>query len=72
MAASKNALGLFPSVNDVTAGLAIVFAYTLRFITLGDPAISAPWWLAATTDAVLPVLAGVWLWAYSMYLLGGR
>lgn len=69
---NHTALGLLPSVNDVTAGLAILFVYTLRFITLGDPSISAPWYLAVTTDLLLPLLAGVWLWAYSMYLLLGR
>lgn len=73
MATTKHAaMGLLPSLNDVTAGLAIVFVYTLRFVTLGDPTINAPWWLAVTTDAVLPVLAGLWLWAYSMYLLLAR
>lgn len=71
-ATHRTAFGLLPSVNDAAAGFVIAFTYLIR-ITAGSTADWVlPWYLTATTDALLPLLAGVWLWVYSMYLLTKR
>lgn len=63
---ADNLRGLFPSVNDILAAVVIVFVYTIRIVetTNGVP---SPWYLSATTDAIIPLLAAAWIWVMAMY-----
>jgi hypothetical protein len=60
--------GILPWVNDLVAVGVLFFVYVVR-IGFVEEGVRAPWWLSVTTDAVLPVLAAVWLLVVPAYRL---
>lgn len=64
--------GTMPSVNDILAVGVIATVYFIRLASVPTPGAPLPWWLTVTTDAILPILAGAWVWAGAMYALAKR
>ena len=71
MAATEHHAGILPNVNDLMAMTILSVLYIVRLASLGDT-YSVPWWTTVVTDAILPTLAGLWLWAAAMYVVYKR
>lgn len=61
--------GLAPSVQDILAVLILAATYLVRVGGAGDPEIHLPWWLTVTTDAILPTMAGAWLFVTAFFVV---
>jgi hypothetical protein len=60
MGAVEHATGVLPPINDIVAGIAMFFAYVVRFGVITE-GVGGWWGLRVTTDVILPVLGAVWL-----------
>jgi hypothetical protein len=66
MATTEHTAGIMPAVNDIVAGVAIAFAYVVRFGTVAEgQAAGLP--LRVTTDLLLPLIGAVWLLVVPTY-----
>lgn len=61
--------GLTPSVQDILAVAIIAATYLLRIGSAGDPEIGVPYLLTITTDVILPVMAGAWLFVTAFFVV---
>lgn len=61
--------GLLPPTQDVMAILVLGAAYFMRIASAADPDVATPEVLVLTTDMLIPVSAGLWLWVGAMFML---
>ena len=69
----EHTAGVIPSVNDLVAGGVILLTYAIR-VGVVEEGRESPLYLGlyATTDVILPLLAGLWLLAVPTYHLWCR
>lgn len=68
MATNHPTVGVMPATNDIVAGGVVLLAYAMR-IGYVEEGQAASWVLQVTTDLLLPVLAGLWLFVTAMYVV---